>query len=297
MKLVDARLVVTDVMLDRAIQLFDVKTLRRVGSYGGKGDGPGEFTGPGYVVARKAASPVEVWILDGIQQRLTLLSLDEIEGGTVDSPVTSRLEGPKAHSLVRAREGSWFAGGWITDGRVGRYNEDWSYDRTIVGFPPEAGEASGTTLQQAYESRVVADPAHDRLAAATHFGGLLDIFDNEGGLLAQAAVPDRFQPAWAQGRSRSGRAVMSAGDETRYGFIDLEATERHLYGLFSGIRVDDDAWATPEVQVYTWEGEHVMSVYLDRAAETIAIDPSDTWLYATGPDPSPWLARYRLPEP
>ena len=208
------------------------------------------------------------------------------------------MDGPNAGSLVRAPDGRWFAGGWISGGRVARYRPDRSYDRTILGFPPGA-EAPGMTLLQAYESRVVANPAGGRLAAGTLFGGLLEILDYDGTPITQAAVPDPFPPVWRQGRSRGGRAVMSLGPETRYGFTDLVATEGYLYGLFSGGSVDGPGtpWATREVQVYTWDGAYVKTLYLDRTAEAITVDASDTWLYASGPDPEPWVGRFRLPEP
>ena len=180
---------------------------------------------------------------------------------------------------------------------MARYRADRSYDHTILGFPPEV-EAPGMTLLQAYESRVVADPGGGRLAAGTLLGGLLEIIDYDGVPIAQAAVPDPFPPLWRQGRSRGGRAVMSMGPETRYGFTDLVATERYLYGLFSGTSVAERGtpWATPEVQVYTWDGAYVDSFYLAKAAEAITVDATDTWLYASGPDPEPWVGRFRLPK-
>ena len=292
------RLVGLDALLDPSVHVFDRVSLRRLGSYGRTGDGPGEFKDPEQIVPGAPDSPDEVWILDGVHQRLTRLSLDEIEAGQVVDPQTLPMDGPNAGSLVRVPDGRWFAGGWITEGRIARYHADRSYDRTILGFPPDA-EAPGMTLLQAYESRVVADPAGHRLAAATLLGGLLEIFDYDGVPTARAAVPDPFPPSWVQGRSRGGRAVMSVGAETRYGFADLAATRRYLYGLFSGERVMQDGtpWATNEVQVFTWEGEYVKTLYLDRTAQTIAVDASDAWLYASGPEPSPWVARFRLPGP
>ncbi len=293
------RLVAVDVMLAPAIHVFDLATPRRLGSYGEKGDGPGEFSDPEQVVPGTPGSPDEVWILDGGHQRLTRLSLADIEQGHNVKVETHRMDGPNAGSLVRAPDGPWFAGGWITDGRVARYRADRTYDRTIVGFPPEAGEAPGMTLLQAYESWVVVHPEGGRLAAATLFGGLLEIFDYDGRLIAKAAVPDPFQPTWLQGRSLSGKAVMSRSPETRYGFTDLAATSRYLYGVFSGSGSDHDptSWLSREVQVYTWDGEYVKTLHLDRRVEAIAIDDSDTWLYAAGLEPSPWVGRFRLPEP
>lgn len=292
--LAGGRLVGIDALLDPGVHVFHPQSVERLGSYGKRGDGPGEFKDPEQIVP-VPDSPDEVWILDGVHQRLTRLSLSEIEAGSVVTPETFRMDGPNAGSLVRAPNGQWFAGGWITGGRVARYRADRSYDRTILGFPPEV-EAPGMTLLQAYESRVVANPAGHRLAAGTLLGGLLDIIDYDGTLIAQAAVPGGFQPVWRQGRSRDGRAVMSLGPEARYGFTDLVGTERYVYGLFSGRSVDGlgTPWATTHVQVYTWDGNYVKTLHLDRAAEAITVDASDTWLYATGPDPAPWVGRFLL---
>lgn len=294
--LVGDRIVGLDAMLDPSVHVFDSRTLRHLASYGRNGDGPGEFKDPEQIVKGAAASSDEVWILDGVHQRLTRLSLNDMEAGVEVVPQTVLMNGPNAGSLVRVPDGRWFAGGWITEGRVGRYHADRSYDRTILGFPPEA-EAPGMTLPQAYESRVVADPGGGRLAAATLLGGLMEIFDYDGVSIAQAAVPDSFHPSFTQGRSRAERPVMSVSAQTRYGFTDLEATGRYVYGLFSGNRVMQEGtpWATKEVQVYTWEGEYVKTLYLDRGVQAVTVDASDTWLYASGAEPSPWVGRFRLP--
>ncbi|MYE34667.1 MAG: hypothetical protein F4X23_07415 [Gemmatimonadales bacterium] len=296
--LAGGRLVGIDALLDPSVHVFDLGSLERLASYGRRGDGPGEFKDPEQIVPGGTDSPDEVWILDGVHQRLTRLSLDEIVTGSLVEPETFQMDGPNAGSLVRAPDSHWFAGGWITGGRVARYRPDRSYDRTILGFPAGAA-APGMTLLQAYESRVVADPAGGRLAAATLLGGLLEIFDYDGASIAQAAVPDAFQPTWRQGRSRGGRAVMSLGPETRYGFTDLVATERRVYGLFSGRSVAEPGtpWATTQVQLYSWDGAYLGTLQLGRAAEAITVDASDTWLYASGPDPEPWVGRFRLPEP
>ena len=93
-------------------------------------------------------------------------------------------------------------------------------------------------------------------------------------------------PSSPRGR-RGGRATERPSwpsGPIRATVTDLAATQRYLYGVFSGRRVDEDGpvWASREVQVYTWDGAYVKTLYLDRAAEAIAIDASDTWLYASG---------------
>ena len=97
------RLVGLDALLDPSVHVFDRVSLRRLGSYGRTGDGPGEFKDPEQIVPGAPDSPDEVWILDGVHQRLTRLSLDEIEAGQVVDPQTLPMDGPNAGSLVRYR--------------------------------------------------------------------------------------------------------------------------------------------------------------------------------------------------
>ena len=121
-------------------------------------------------------------------------------------------DGRAERRIVGARTGRpVFAGGWITGGRVARYREDRSYDRTILGFP-QGAEAPGMTLLQAYESRVVADPAGVSTGGGNASRGVAGDLrlrwrsDRSG----RGARPP-FKPVWRQGRSRGGRAVMSLG--------------------------------------------------------------------------------------
>ena len=72
---------------------------------------------------------------------------------------------------------------------------------------------------------------------------------------------------------------MSVGSETRYGFTDVAATRRYVYGLFSGGTVLEEGtpWATNEVQVYTWDGKLAKTPYLDRTVHAVTVDDSDAW--------------------
>ena len=111
--LVGDRIVALDAMLDPSIHVFDVESVRHLASYGRRGDGPGEFKDPEQIVTGASDSPDDVWILDGVHQRLTRLSLGELEAGATVAPETFSMDGPNAGSLVR-----------IPDGRVVRRRLD-----------------------------------------------------------------------------------------------------------------------------------------------------------------------------
>ena len=300
--LIGDRIVALDAMLDPSVHVFDPEEpATHVASYGRRGDGPGEFKDPEQIVigASKLArrSMDSGWRPSALDAAVARTSWKQARW-LPRRPF--RIDGPNAGSLVRVPDGRWFAGGWITDGRVARFRADRSYDRTIVGFPPDA-EAPGMTLLQAYESRVVADPAGDRLAAATLLAGLLEIFDYDGAAINRSG--SRTQPLSARvgtgaiprrarrdvGRSRDALRVHGSGGDAALPVRPLLRWQSACRKVLHGRR-----------RTYRSSGgtaEYVKTLQLDRTAEAITVDATDTWLYASGPEPTPWVGRFRLPEP
>lgn len=70
---------------------------------------------------------------------------------------------------------------------------------------------------------------------------------------------------------------------TRYGFVDLDCTDKYIYALFSGKTRDSDfPTYTNTVEVYNWTGERVAKLKLDTPVSLIAISPDNKYLYGTG---------------
>ena len=142
------------------------------------------------------------------------------------SPETFLMDGPNAGALVRASDGKWFSGGWIRGGRVGRYHADRSYDAPSWASARHHGGAGNDAPAGVRE--LGRGRSGGRASGGSDASGrTARDLDHDGVRIAKAAVPDPFQPAWAQGRSRGGKAVMAVGPETRYGFTDLAATQRY----------------------------------------------------------------------
>ena len=227
---------VLDALLRPAVHVLDLQGLRRLGAFGRRGDGPGEFKDPEQIVTGASDTPDVVWILDGVHQRLTRLSLSDIERGTVKNVETHKMDGPNAGSLVRAPDGRWFAAGWITGGRVARYGADLQYDRTILGFPAAAGDAPGTTLLQAYESWVVADPAGGRLAAANALGGTAGDLRLQWRADSQSRSPRTLSTCMETGAiaKRKSSNVPLIRRRRATGLSIWLRPARYLYAVFSG---------------------------------------------------------------
>jgi len=291
------RLVALDAFSEPALHIFDRRSHERTGSFGSKGEGPREFMAPWSLVQTPGLSSGEVRIFDFTLKRLTILDLAEIERGFPGQPETRRLETPSIISLVRTRDGTWLSSGHITNGMIGRLDSDLIFEKAIVGFPPGTPELPMLALQQGYQMGLAVHPNEDRVVGATRHGGLLNIYDHSGTLLAEAQGPDRFDPVVLVGRARDGRAVFTMGPESRTGYVDVEATARFIYGLFSGLREDeapDDRFYGTEIHVFTWDGNLVEILTLPRRAGAIAVDDDDQVIYASGLNPAPWISESPL---
>lgn len=70
---------------------------------------------------------------------------------------------------------------------------------------------------------------------------------------------------------------------TKYGFVDLDCTDKYIYALFSGKTRDaDQPTHSSSVEVYDWMGGRVAKFELSTPLSLIAISPDNRYIYGTG---------------
>lgn len=298
---IDGRLV----LLDRSapmVHVFRLEDGRRIGSFGAKGDGPGEYRNPGEV-QRDPHDPGAFWIFDGGLLRMTRLRF-----GHADSL-------PAVDSIVNLHAGTgvFFEPVWLTDttlavagifpghpdGRLLLTRGDGEFIRGIGTAPRHPGAANipTTVLQHAYEGPLAVHPARSRLALATRLADRLEIYRADGTLAKQVVGSTGFLPKFEVNERAEG-VSMATGDDLRVGYVDLESTGELIFALFSGSarsEAGSRVYFGKEVHVFDWDGNLVSRLALGERAFTIAVDSGSGFLYATHHDPAPRVARYRLP--
>jgi TolB-like 6-blade propeller-like len=143
-------------------------------------------------------------------------------------------------------------------------------------------------LQQALQPSVAMHPTDHMVAIAPLFAGRLDIYSIPRDTPITAQAPHAFEPELRVGM-RGGRAQFIQGSYTRAGYLSVSATGAHIYALFSGLSrsAGTHGWLPGRVvDVFDWTGQFQRSIQLDRDALEIAIDPSESALYATVLQPS-----------
>jgi hypothetical protein len=291
------------VVLDRSapmVHVFAWADGTHLGSFGQKGQGPGEYQSARHVQA-DARNPRDAWIYD-----LGLLRMTRLRFG--QAPL------PELQEVVNLHNG----GGvllhpvWLTDstlvisaiaprhpdGRMLLADRTGQVVRTIGETPRHPGAASipTTVLQHAYEGPVAVRPDRSRFAIATRLGDRLEVYGADGTRLAQVAGTTGFLPAF-EAQKRGEGVSMALGDDVRVGYVDLASTGDRIYALFSGAvgMQGPDTFAGREVHVFDWSGTLLSRMPLDAPVWNIAVDPGGRRMFGVRHDPEPAIVRFDLP--
>lgn len=294
------------VVLDRSapmIHVFGLPAGERIGSFGRKGEGPGEFRSTQEIQA-DPASPDAFWVFDGNLGRVTRLRF----GGAATVPVVDEVVN------LHGEGGLHFQAVWIGDSalaatgiypghprpRLLRLDREGRAVGGIGAFPrhPNGEGIPPTVLQHAYEGRMAVRPDRSLLAFGTRHADALEIYRADGSLVRRVTGATGFLPVFDTNVRAEG-VSMATGDDLRVGYLDLVATQDYLFALFSGDTRKEARARTyfgKEVHVFSWSGERIATLALDERAIAIAVDTAGGRLYAVRHDPLPNVARYRLPD-
>jgi len=300
LRLIGHHLVLLDNHGDYAVRVLSPVDGHIERSFGVRGEGPGEFRAA-RAVAAVPGDEDAFWVYDIALSRLTRFDLDrstaaarpwEARTFTLSSsaPVTDPVWLPG---------GGLLALGFFPEGRLGLFDEAGHFAGAVGKIPSGSGsrEVPPSVLQQAYMGRIAPDPGRTRFAIGSRYAGRLAIYGSGGQLLRLARVPHSFEPRFTV-RGRDGVPSMASGGDMRFGYIDVSATEGHIYALFSGrTRAGFPGRANygEYVHVFDWDGNLERVLHLDFDAISIAADGTEGILYAVRHLPLPAVMKVDLP--
>lgn len=290
-------LLTADMASESFLHLVEPNTGQRLASFGRGGGGPGEYYSVPRLVDTPSPTDSAIWAYDLSQARLTRYDFRDVAGEQFDGRVSTRLRAPATvYELLLVSDTSALGLGFFPGGRLGYF--DLPRGRfALRGAMPVQSDAPPSVLQHAYQGRLVSDPARTRVAVATVRGSQIEIYGRNGILLTKVNGPYPFEVDFDVKGGRN-KPQFSAGRLNRYGYVDLDATDAHVYALFSGRSEEAfrrDAGLAEYIHIFDWQGRFIKAYHLDRAVTEIALDPGRSLIYAVTRDPEPALLRFRVP--
>lgn len=294
---VDSFLVVLDAHLDPAVHLISTEG-RYLGGLGRDGEAPGEFRAPRSILPATDRSDV-FWVYDIALRRLTRIEPDHRgtdETGREVRTIVLHSDAVITDPAWRAPEGI-LALGFFSEGRFRRFDGEGRMLGTVGSLPDADREVPGHVLQHAWQGRMERRPDGSLLAVGFRHAGRLEIFSPEGELVRRAAVPFEFLPRFWVEEYPDGPGL-GTGDDLRFGYVNLAASQDRIYGLFSGRLRGPSEGRGPfgrHIHVFDWEGRLLRVWRLDTDAVAIAVSADEDVLYAARHEPTPAVLRYELP--
>jgi hypothetical protein len=289
-------LLVAEISSDPPAHVLKSKDGSYVTSLGTQGTGPGEFRGIwSFGVVSDSQGVVWAYDLNGL--RLTYIPVPNFVKGDHtlgDSLVTLEI-GYTPTSPHWLGDSLLVSPGFLTEeGRLAYLDPQTGATRRITGVsPPNPNGDPIAVLQHAYQAFMDIQPSDSLLVLATRYADQLEIYQIDGKLQTVVRGPDHFDPVY-EIQSRQGEPVRVSTDETKTGYLDVEATGSSIYALYSGRR---RAGSASLVHVLDWHGT-LQAVYkLDDPVRAITIDEQSDRIYASRAVSEPAILMYSLTIP
>jgi hypothetical protein len=289
-QVIGGRLLVTDRFMSQHLAVIDRNSGRVLRQFGEHGRGPGEFFDPASALP-VAGDPSRLWMYDFQNRRLTRISLEQRE------PASAMLTRPMdvgASVTAMFRTGDRLvANGLFPDYTLLVMDTLGRPVNRLVADPPFTPRATGHSDGRRMLNRnfMTAAPGSGRFALAYQFRSRVDFFTADGQRYGTVAGPRATRPSF---EVRQERFRWKDGNEMA--FSGAASTERFVYALFCGCRLGEDA-PPSRVQIFTWQGDLVHDLALDRAVMAIAVSPDDRTLYGAVEEPSAGVGEWMLPAP
>lgn len=289
-------LVVLEIVPGPAFHVLDWRTGHLIGSFGGAGEGPGEFRSPWSLDVVPGAC-CKFWLWDVGTSRMTLVDVERLvadPSSLGDSSITLITE--RAALIPRwLNDHQVVATGLFEEGRLAVFDRNGRITRWIGAIPGD-DPIPPHLRQHAYQATLALHPARRLAAIGSRHAGLLEILDLVTGQTSSAQSPFAFEARYDI-RSRGGRNGVQLVADTRFGYIDVDATAELIVALYSGRTREEfrsRASLGGSVHLFNWDGTFRGAYHLDAPALSVAVDPTSQFLYAIRHDPQPAVITYVL---
>lgn len=151
-------------------------------------------------------------------------------------------------------------------------------------------QVDGFVLGDVYQGRLAANPSRNRFVQAIYKAKILTFYEQSG---EHWNLIKEIQESFPKYKYNS----PAIETDTPIGYLDVCATEKYVYALYSGKNYRDDkdaAFSGYVIEVYGWDGTLQKRYLSDLPLKVIEVSKDDGSLYAIAYHPDPVLVRFSL---
>jgi hypothetical protein len=201
--------------------------------------------------------------------------------------------------IIKTAYGQYIGIGIHPDGMFQLYDSLGNEIRSFFEYPyRDAGEQKikSPIRAMAYQGKISADLSGTRFAYAASHADIIHFYSlSENDIQLVKKIETRFCEYAPD--ERDGRVAAKIDPGNRNGCVDLYATNKYVYCLYSGKTFRDEqekAFESERLRIYDWSGNLFREVILDVPCKFLCISPDDKIMWAIVEIPEPIITRFDL---
>ncbi|MEA4887487.1 MAG: BF3164 family lipoprotein [Bacteroides graminisolvens] len=172
------------------------------------------------------------------------------------------------------------------EGRIALMNQDGSLIR-YGGEYLRKTETKISDFENAnlYASGITVKKDGSMLALATYTAGMIDVYSIKNNSIILNWNYHEFLPEhlYIIEMGETFRAAIT--DETRYGYADIESTDKLVYALYSGRKVKEKDYSFGSIiRIFDWNGSIGLELHSDINLRRITVSEDNQYIYAIAKD-------------
>ncbi|MCH7412815.1 TolB-like 6-bladed beta-propeller domain-containing protein [Belliella sp. R4-6] len=274
------------ILLDRSqseiFQVYSTSNFEKLGSFGKEGDGPEDFSLPKFVKNSVSGKSDEFWIFDPNKKRFQKIKVDKnlASGYSLQENI---IMDPKILGSfdINIMPSGKIIGKNPIEGKGSFYLFDpETRELTWQEFHPKIPEESLFKKSKSfvYNSLILHNEKNKKIAQAMYYFNQVHIYDENANLEKTFTLGDLITPDLSEeSRSFIPPSILN-------NFVDLKATDAHIYALYIGLK-QSELRENPVENFYStvykldWNGNLIETYKLELLLNLIALDPLNNKIY------------------
>lgn len=291
----DDYLIVRDDGVDTKLTVLKLGDFESAYHFGKHGEGPDELINPGPIFTNGNS----FCVYDGGKRKLLKYRLDSIGEKELlpCSEFQTNLNG--IISLEQLSDSAFVATGVFPDSRFCLINTSGNAAAWLGKYPIEnQAEVPFHVTGMAFQSAMTKQQGSNRVAVATRYGGILQVFDFDwqNKSIKEIGGITLFSPELST-KDMNGTPNFRPNQTTKWGYLSVASTEKYIYALYSGRyqREGESFHSGNEVHVFDWDGKPLCLIHLDRNAQYLAATPQGFFALCDNADEGYDVVEYNFP--
>jgi hypothetical protein len=287
LEVINDYLIFADSKADTMIKVIDRNTLKLINSFGRRGQGPGEFIGPGPIFSDKRNKNA-FFIYEISSRKLTKYNLNNIINNDFNPieiiTLSSGNIGTPAEFAMTQNEELLGIGIFYKD-RISIFDLKKNVWSSIGKIPVLLKkEQFAPQHSHGFIGSIAYDSSSQEIFVSTRYGSIIEKYNIKNGLLAVYLGPDNFFPQYDIVPAGD-NYTMTYNDRTRFGYLDIHYNEKldRLFLLYSGkykySEVANKANFGNIIYVINNKEEVIEKIVLDKEIIQMAITEDGSKLY------------------